>query len=289
MIKNLYNEYKTYFSVYLLTIKNINKIFNSHKVLGTLRTLLYIIYLIIFPFIFYITPLTLLILPYMFHIIRTELIELNGEKYLDCKYFWKIFLDKNNIPTPKLHVAKYNNKLVLNNSKNYNMNKKYIYKPNFGDLGFGIKIDTMSNLLKNLKKNDGIIEELCYDKFNEKNYYKKIRVITLFNGKVIAIKVVTSQNNKLVSTFDFHSDKFNCDIVYCANLSTKENYELKKICNQLKNCHKSDLRHIFSIGWDLIFCDDKINVVEGNIGHGIAYVNYSEYSKEFIKFIELNL
>lgn len=289
MIKNLYNEYKIYFIVYLLALKNIHKIFNLHKVLGTLRTIPYILYLIIFPFVFFIRPLSLLILPYLFHIIRTELIEFDGEKYLDCKYFWKLFLNKNDIPTPKLHVAKYNNKLLLNNSNSYNMNKKYIYKPNFGDLGTGIKIDSMSNLLKNIKKNDGIIEELCYDKFNKKNYYKKIRVITLFNGKVIAIKVVTSQNNKLVSSFDFQSDKFNCDIVYCNNLSTFENYELKKICNQLKNCHKSELPHIFSIGWDLIFCDNKINVVEGNIGHGIAYVNYSEYSKEFIKFIELNL
>ena len=215
-------------------------------------------------------------------------------KKVDSKYTWKKLFIENNIPTPKVIYVSENDVVIYSNNKvikEQSDKSKFILKPLYGERGYGIETGSLDELLK-MNYNNFIIEEFNKDCFIKEGHFRKFRINTLYNGKLMMIKEVKT-TNPVVSS----SDKLNeisiklCDNYECNFLSSKEISILKKATMSLSNLHKEKLPYCFTIGWDVMLtCENEEHylVIEGNNSHGMVGINKKDFYSEMENFITLN-
>lgn len=182
----------------------------------------------------------------------------NLDDKFESKFFWYKFLTEKNINTPKVYY--FNNKKINEIDCDY-----FIKKPNIGIHGNGIKKINLKNLelvLSN-REEDILIQELLIDNFIDKNTYRSFRIVTLYNKKVL-IKYCLN-NNCLTSNAHSGGNIYFMDLeVNNLNLSELEISLLNELIEKLLELHNKKLNHIFSIGWDLMFHNNNLYVLEGN-------------------------
>lgn len=220
-----------------------------------------------------------------------------GSKFIrniESKYTWKKLFLENNIPTNKVILAKENGVIIYSDNnaiKTQPNNSEFIIKPLYGERGYGIEKGTLDELLK-MDYNNFIIEEFNSDCFIKKDHFRKFRINTLYNGKLMMVKEVKT-TNPIVSS----SDKLNeisiriCPNHECDFLSKEEIRILEKATASLSNLHKEKLPYCFTIGWDIMLTcenDDKFLAIEGNNAHGMVGINKKDFYAEMEKFIKLN-
>ena len=215
-------------------------------------------------------------------------------KKVDSKYTWKKLFIENNIPTNKVIYVSENGVIIYSNNeaiKEQSDNSEFILKPLYGERGHGVEKGPIDELLK-MNYENFIIEEFNRDCFIKEGHFRKFRINTLYNGKLMMVKEVKT-TNPIVSS----SDKLNeisiklCENHECNFLSPKEISILEKATMSLSNLHKEKLPYCFTIGWDVMLTcenDEQFLVIEGNNSHGMVGINKKDFYAEMENFIELN-
>ncbi len=197
------------------------------------------------------------------------------------KVYWYEFCKNYCLNHPKLYIYIVDGQVVyLNNIKNED---EYIIKPNFGTWGIGVELKKGYEIIEMIKNNDldnFVVQEKLSDCYvNDKA--RHFRYLTTYNNSLSLLyelkqespdKIVSNHNAGGVATF--------CKNLYCDELSEEENSILSEYLDRLKDIHKKDMKHIFTIGWDLMFdCSDDVNkiyVLEGNFGIGSSWVEWRD-------------
>lgn len=200
------------------------------------------------------------------------------------KYSWfKIFND-NDIPTPMVYAIVKDDKLNILN-KDFDYNKKYIFKPNVGLKGRAIYFDSYNNIKNNVTFGEAmLIQERIYDcKYGIKKP-RHIRLHSIYNEKEDEVYSLTflifdGKEEKIMSNFHQGGTITDCFDLKCNNLSKEEKYKIVEITNKLLKLHKKLKRAM--IGWDIILACDTAYVLEGNICPGTERLN-----KESVKIYE---
>lgn len=196
------------------------------------------------------------------------------DEVFENKFYWFLFCKKYKFNHPKTYIVKQLNTIYKFNE--INDKKTYIIKPLTGCQGFGIEKIKGHLLNKLLKEKDNfLIQDLLEDNFT-KCKSRHFRPVTTFDGDICFLKMYCSKNNfrsnlALGAEYDDILDEFNNNKT---KLSVIEVNLLKDIIKKLKNVHKRYYNYIFSIGWDIMFSDNKIYILEGNVyGHGASAKN----------------
>ncbi len=190
----------------------------------------------------------------------------------NSKFYWYLFCKKYNLNHPKVYIVKQNNKIF--NYLDINQNNIYLFKPLIDNQGDGIEKINGKNIDFYLSSKDNfLIQEFLKDNFSN-SLGRHFRLITSYNGEVLGLYEFT--NN-----YDFrsngHKKGLNKNIFedYLNNrlkFSKIENSLLNNYVKIISNIHKQIFKNLVSIGWDLMFHNNKIYLLEGNVfGHGTIF------------------
>ena len=206
------------------------------------------------------------------------------------KYSWFKIFNENDIPTPMVYAIVEDEKLNILN-KDFDYNKKYIFKPNVGLKGRDIYFDTYNNIKNNVKFGEAmLIQERIYDcKYGTKKP-RHIRLHSIYNEKEDEVYSLTflifdGKEEKIMSNFHQGGTITDCFDLKCNNLSKEEQYKIVEVTNKLLNLHKKLKRSM--IGWDIILACDTAYVLEGNICPGTERLN-KESVKKYEKLFDDN-
>lgn len=199
------------------------------------------------------------------------------------KYSWFKIFNNNDIPTPMVYAIVEDEKLNILN-KDFDYNKKYIFKPNVGLKGRDIYFDSYNNIKKN-KVTFGesmLIQERIYDcKYGTKKP-RHIRLHSIYNEKENEVYSLTflifdGKEEKIMSNFHQGGTITDCFDLKCDNLSKEEKYKIVEVTNKLLKLHKKLRRTM--VGWDIILACDTAYVLEGNICPGTERLNKESVKK----------
>ena len=198
------------------------------------------------------------------------------------KYLWFKIFNKFNIPTPMVYAIIENETLNILH-KDFDHNKKYIFKPNIGLQGRGIYFDTYNNIKNNVTFGEAmVIQERIYDcKYGTKKP-RHIRLHSIYNEKENEVYSLTflifdGKEKKIMSNFHQGGTITDCFDLKCDNLSKEEKYKIVEVTNKLLRLHKKLRRTM--IGWDIILACDTAYVLEGNICPGTERLNKESVKK----------
>jgi glutathione synthase/RimK-type ligase-like ATP-grasp enzyme len=220
------------------------------------------------------------------------------------KVYWYEFCKTYGLNHPKLYIYVVDGKVeYLNNIKNED---EYIIKPNFGSWGIGVELKKGYEIIKSIQNNDldnVVVQEKLSDCYVN-NKARHFRYLTTYNNEVsLLYKLKQDSPDEIVSNYNSGGIPNYCRNLYCDDLSEEENSILSEYLDKLKDIHNKDMKHIFAIGWDLMFdCSDDVNkiyVLEGNFvpdGSWVEWRNdadlYSDikkYKDSALSFYENNI
>ena len=219
------------------------------------------------------------------------------------KVYWYEFCKTYGLNHPKLYIYVVDGKVeYLNNIKNEG---EYIIKPNFGSWGIGVELKKGYEIIKSIQNNDldnVVVQEKLSDCYVN-NKARHFRYLTTYNNSLSLLYELKQESpDKLVSNYSEGGVVSFCRNLYCDDLSEEENSILSEYLDKLKDIHKKDMKHIFAIGWDLMFdCSDDVNkiyVLEGNLSPGNLehvrndadlYSDIKKYKDSALSFYENNI
>lgn len=196
------------------------------------------------------------------------------DEVFENKFYWFLFCKKYKFNHPKTYIVKQLNKVYKFNT--FDNEETYLIKPLTGCQGYGIEKIKGSQINQIInQKNNFLIQDVLKDNFTN-CISRHFRPVTTFDGDICFLKSYCSENNfrsnlALGAKYNDILDEFNNNKT---KLSIIEINLLKDIIKKLKNVHKRFYNYIFSIGWDVMFSDNKIYILEGNVyGHGASAKN----------------
>jgi len=283
--------------IYIEALKNYSLLLNVYSKYDQYKIIDYIIVtaiLFVYPFIANIHKIGgSIVANYLFALTNKD----KGAEFIkkvESKYTWKKLFIENNIPTNKVIYVSENGVISYSDNevvKEQPDNTEFILKPLYGERGYGVEKGTLDELLK-MNYENFIIEEFNKDCFIKEDHFRKFRINTLYNGRLMMVKEVKT-TNPIVSS----SDKLNeisiriCENHECNFLSPKEISILEKATATLSNLHKEKVSYCFTIGWDVMLTcenDEQFLVIEGNNAHGMVGINKKDFYTEMEHFIDLN-
>ena len=207
----------------------------------------------------------------------------------DNKIYWYFFCKKFNINHPDMFLFKQNGKIY--NFKKIKNDEYYVVKPTDASRGIGIEKMLGKDIKKNLKESDNfLVQETLKDETttNEGRHY---RLVTTYDGDIPFLVV-------LVNKKDFRSNGSRGALEYNVRqrfLKKKLKYFsesqykiMNEMINKLALIHKKNYKYLFSIGWDIMFSNKKMYLLEGNVyGHGCSALDRNgmiKYQKKAEKF-----
>tara|TARA_B100000886_G_C20423972_1_gene492995 strand:- start:1312 stop:2262 length:951 start_codon:yes stop_codon:yes gene_type:complete len=222
---------------------------------------------------------------------------LNSNLYPDMKmkskFYWYLFCKKYKLNHPKVYIVKQDNK-IFNYSK-VKYNRMYISKPLSCDQGFSIKKISGNQVSSFLEKNDNVlIQEVLKDNFID-NLGRHFRFISSFDGNVLGLYEWINKKN-FIGHGRFGGISKNITEKYLTNslnFSSLENYLLREMIEKILKIHKNDYKKLISIGWDLMFHNKNIYILEGNVSHGVLPPSSTQndvdrYYNKLDEFLKLN-
>jgi len=220
------------------------------------------------------------------------------------KVYWYEFCKTVGLNHPKYYIYVVDGEVVyLNNIKNED---EYIIKPNFGSWGIGVELKKGYEIIKSIQNNDldnVVVQEKLSDCYVN-NKARHFRYLTTYNNEVsLLYELKQDSPDEIVSNHNSGGIPNYCRNLYCDDLSEEENNILSEYLDKLKDIHKKDMKHIFNIGWDLMFdCSDDVNkiyVLEGNLSPGGSWVEWrndadlysdiKKYKDSALSFYENNI
>ena len=264
----------------------------------SIETLSYIIYQKITNFLFFLDVdfNQLTEMSHINYVLNRKVVKFNYDiDLLNNKLYWYYFCKKYQIPHPTLYLYKENHKITK--LKEIDKDKYYLYKPLNSCRGSSIdkiKGNDINSMLK--KNNNFMIQDLLIDN-NTKYKTRYFRITTFYTGELF---MIYEMFNKKYIAGNEGSGRIKNDITdnYLINnvpsLKDNEKIKLDRFISKITNIHHQDLKHIFSIGWDVMFGqNNELHILEGNVdGHGHVltkknrkkYTNlYYNKAKKFIK------
>lgn len=218
------------------------------------------------------------------------------EKKSNSKFYWYLFCKKYNLNHPKIYIIKQNN--IIFNYLDINPNTYYIIKPLVNNQGNGIiKIIGKKIRFYIEKNNNIIIQEFIKDNFIS-GLSRHFRLITCYDGDKIGLYIFDNDNNFISNGHKGAKISINLINDYKNNnlkLSKPQINGLTDYINKISNIHKTDYNDCISIGWDLMFNNSKIYILEGNIhGHGVIYkssnkIDINNYYIKVNDFLNIHL
>ena len=147
-----------------------------------------------------------------------------------------------------------------------------------------------------IKKNDNIIiQEFLKDNFTACKG-RHFRFVSSFDGEFICLTELL-HNDSIKSNGSNGGTDINITHKYLTNslnFSSIENKLLRKIIKNILVIHKNNFKKIFSIGWDLMFHNKNIYVLEGNLIHVVIYyksgtkLDYDRYFNKLDEFLKIH-
>lgn len=195
------------------------------------------------------------------------------------KLYWYEFCKYYGLNHPKYYIYVVDGKVVcLNNIKNED---EYIVKPNWGSWGVGVELKKGYEIIKSIQNNElnnTVVQEKLSDCYVN-NKARHFRYLTTYNNSLSLLYELKQESpEKIVSNHSSGGMATFCRNLYCDDLSEEENSILLEYLDKLKDIHKKDMKHIFIIGWDLMFdCSDDVNkiyVLEGNFTPGGSWIEW---------------
>ena len=211
----------------------------------------------------------------------------------DNKIYWYFFCKKFEINHPEVYIFKQDN--IVYNFKKIKDNEIYIVKPIDASRGIGIEKIAGKNVKKYIKDNDDVIIQQLLKDETTKNEGRHYRLVTTYDGDVPFLVVLVNKN-------DFRSNGSRGALEYNVkqnffkkklnNFSENQYKVMNEMINKLALIHKKNYKYLFSIGWDIMFSNKKMYLLEGNVyGHGCSALDkdgmnkYQEKAEKFYKKI----